>query len=168
MKNKSVFVFGMISLVIFMGIAAYLWYLYFHNYEGRLIAENESFAFMRGVEFVNSGPIDYVNAKSTDDESMIPTYYFRVKNNSDQDFKYELILSEASSNDGTDLDYTLKFDNKVLKESGLETLKNDVLDSNVIKAKSINDYSLKIRLKPEVTDYANKHYHYVVTLKEKK
>ena len=64
MKNKSVFVFGMISLVIFIGIAAYLWYLYFHNYEGRLIAENESFAFMRGVEFVNSGPIDYVNANA--------------------------------------------------------------------------------------------------------
>ncbi len=177
MKNKGVFVFGIISLVIFMGISAYLWYLYFHNYEGRIIAENKEFAFMRGVEFVNSGSIDYVNAKATDDDSVIPTYYFRVKNNYNEDFEYELIISEATVKDGcnsdtnfkrSDLDYTLKFDNKVLREGSLDTITNDVLDSNVIKAKSINDYSLKIKLKPEVTEYENKHYHFVVTLKEKK
>ena len=74
MKNKNIFVFGMIGLIIFIGIASYLWYLYFHEYEGKLIAQNEDLAFMRGVEFVNSGPIDYVNAKTEDDDSIIPIY----------------------------------------------------------------------------------------------
>ena len=177
MKNKNVFIFGMIGLVIFMGIAAYLWYLYFHEYEGRLINENDEFAFMRGVEFVNSGPIDYVNAKTTDDDSVIPTYYFRIKNNSENNFDYEIIIKESEGNDGcskattfvrSDLEYELKLDNKVVKVAGLDTLKNDVLDTNVIKGNSINDYSLKISLKPNLVDYENKHYHYVVTLKEKK
>ena len=177
MKNKNVFIFGIVSFIIFMGIASYLWYLYFHEYEGKLIKENSEYAFMRGVEFVNSGPIDYINAKTYDDDSLIPTYYFRIKNNANEDFKYELIIKEAEANDGcnsytnfkrNDLDYVLKLDNKLLKEAGLETINNDILDSNVIKANSINDYSLKIKLKPDLTDYESKHYHYVVTLKETK
>ena len=177
MKRKNVITVGIFSLVIFMIIASYLWYVYFTKYEEVSMAQNKETEFIKTVELINSGSTTYLNATNTDAEETIPTYYFRVKNNSNQDFDYELIISEATVKDGcnsatnfkrSDLDYILKFDNKVLKEGSLDTITNDVLDSNVIKSKSINDYSLKIKLKPEVTEYENKHYHFVVTLKEKK
>ena len=39
MKSKNIITIGIFSLVIFMGIAAYLWYLYFHEYESKLLAQ---------------------------------------------------------------------------------------------------------------------------------
>ena len=81
MKNKTLLTIGVICLTIFIGIAAYLWYLYFNEYEGKLVAENEGLEFLRGVEFENSGAIYYVDASVGDDDSIIPKYYFRVKNN---------------------------------------------------------------------------------------
>ena len=62
--------------------------MYFHEYEGKIIAENEGLEFMRSVEFDNSGPIYYINATIGDDDSIIPKYYFRVKNNSKKDYEY--------------------------------------------------------------------------------
>lgn len=177
MKNKNVFIVAIISLIVFMGIATYLWYWYFHDYEGRLIAENSSMEFIRGVEFVNTGGINYINANPDDDDSIIPVYYFSVKNKVDKEFEYVITLDEEKSNDGcseslrferSELVYELKLDNKIIKEGGLDTLENNVIDTNIIKGKSTNDYSLKIRLKDDTVDYDKKHFHYVVNLREKK
>ena len=177
MNNKSIFTVGIISLVIFIGIASYLWYIYFHEYEAKLLSQNGAFDFIRGVELVNSGGIDYINATVDDDDNIIPIYYFRVKNNSDKDYKYVLYLENATSNDGCTSDtlfnrdellYELKMDNKVIKSGALNTISNNILDDNIINSKSVNDYSLKVWLKDDVEDYANKHFHYVVNIREKK
>lgn len=177
MSDKKVYVVGVFSLVIFMIFASILWYLYFNNYEGKLLSQNENTSFIRGVELINSGEINYLNATNTDDDSIIPTYYFRVKNNTHQKYSYVLYFENATSNDGctpataftrNDLEYELKLDNKIIKKDGLNTIQNNVLDINTVNANSVNDYSLKVRLKENVTDYANKHFHYIVTMKEKK
>ena len=176
MKNKSVFTVAMICLAIFIVIASYLWYLYFHDYEGKLIAENPKMEFVRGVELVNTGNIDYVNAKPIDNDSLVPTYYFSVKSHSNKDYDYVIVLENANGNDGCsedtllkrdELEYELKLDNKVIKVAGLETLSNNILDTNIIKSNGVNDYSLKIRIKNGVTDYEKKHFHYVINMKEK-
>ncbi len=177
MKNKSTLNIALFSLIIFILIASYLWYLYFKDYEKRIIAENPENIFIRGVELINTGGIDYVNAKVEDEDSIIPTYYFSVKNNIDEDFKYTILLEETDVNDGctsstrlkpSELTYVLKLDNKVIKEDGLDKISNNILDTNVIKGNTINDYSLKIRLKDGITDYDQKHFHYVINLKESK
>ena len=177
MKNKTFYTIGVICLVVFIGIAAYLWYLYFHEYEGKLLAENEGLEFMRGVEFENSGPIYYVDAKVEDTDDVIPKYYFRVKNNAEKDFQYYLYLEDSEGKDGCsaatrftrgDLQYELKLDNKVIQSGGLETIKDVPLDTNTIKKGSINDYSLKVWLKDDYEGTEKLHYHYIVTLKEKK
>ena len=67
-----------------------------------------------------------------------------------------------------DLQYELKLDNKVIKSGGLDTLQNNLLDTNIIKKDSINDYSLKVWLKDDYEGKEKLHYHYIVTLKEKK
>lgn len=167
------FTIGMISLSIFIIIASYLWYMYFDNYEKDIIANDKRLEFIRGVEFINSGSIDYVNAKVDDSEEIIPTYYFRLKNNMDKDFSYEVYLEdkENTANESSftrdELEYELKLDNRVIKSGLVSTLHNNLLDSNIIHGGKINDYSLRIWLNKEITDYENKHFNYIVNLKEK-
>ena len=176
MKNKNILNIAVICLILCIGIASYLWYLYFHDYEGRIIALNPKMEFIRGVELINTGNIDYINAKKDDADSIIPVYYFSVKNNSNKDYEYNIVILDSEGNDGcqestrlkrSDLWYELKLDNKIIKESGLDTISNNILDTNVIKAGSVNDYSLRIKLKSDSTEYQDKHYHYVINLKEK-
>ena len=175
MKNKGVLTIAVICLIIFIGIASYLWYLYFHEYEGKLIEANPAMQFIKQVELVNSKGIDYINASALDDDSIIPTYYFSVKNHSNKDYNYVILLEDVDVDDGCssatrfkrdELIYELKLDNKLIKTGGLETLNNNVLDKNIIKTGVTNDYSLKIKLKSDDTDYEDKHYHYVVNIKE--
>ncbi len=175
MKNRSVLTIAIVSLFVFTGIASYLWYLYFHEYESKLIDASPAMKFIKGVELVNSGSINYVNANTFDTDEVIPTYYFSVKNHSDKDYDYVIILDDEESSDGcspstrlkrNELEYELTLDNKVIKTGSLDTLKNNVLDKNIIKINGTNDYSLRIKLKEDTTDYENKHFHYVINMKE--
>ncbi len=176
MKNKSVFSVAIISLVFFIGIASYLWYLYFHEYEGKLMDENCKPEFSREVELLNTGSTSYNEAKVDDTDSSIPTYYFSVKNNSSNDFNYVILFENSEVNDGctaatrlerSELEYELRLDNKIIKTASLDTLIDNILDTNIIKGNSVNDYSLKIKLKSDAVDYQNKHFHYLINIKEK-
>ena len=176
MKNKSVFSVAIISLVFFIGIASYLWYLYFHEYEGKLMDENCKPEFSREVELLNTGSTSYNEAKVDDTDSSIPTYYFSVKNNSSNNFNYVILFENSEVNDGctaatrlkrSELEYELRLDNKIIKTASLDTLTDNILDTNIIKVNSVNDYSLKIKLKSDAVDYQNKHFHYLINIKEK-
>ena len=177
MVKKRIFTIGIISLIIFIGLASYLWYLYFKDYETKLLSQNENSGFVKGVELINSGAIDYINATTADDYNVVPSYYFRVKNNSENDYNYVLYIENVAGDDGctsdttfarSELEYELKLDNKVIKSGNLGTIVNNVLDINVVAKSSSNDYALKIWLKNDITDYASKHFHYAVKMKEKK
>ena len=164
MKNNSVFKIGFISLILFIGIAAYLWYLYFDHYEGENLKNNV------GLEFTNNGSIDYVNATPEDDNSLIPTYYFSVKNHLNETYNYEIKLEKNITNDmfaDNELKYELRLNNNVIKQGLLSNLSNGLLDDNHIDGNSTNNYALRIWLKDELIDYANKEYHYKVVFKEK-
>lgn len=175
MKNKGVLAVAIFSLFVFIGIASYLWYLYFQDYETTLVNASSAMKFIKGVELINSGNINYVNANVTDDDSVIPTYYFSVKNHSDKDYNYVILLEDIEGSDGcsstsrfkrNELMYELTLDNVVVKSGGLDTLKNNVLDKNIIKVNGINDYSFRIKLKDDTTDYENKHFHFIINMKE--
>ncbi len=175
MKNKNILTIAIVCLFIFIGIASYLWYLYFHEYESKLIDASPAMKFIKGVELINSGNINYINANTSDDDSIIPTYYFTVKNHSDKDYNYVIFIEDSNGNDGcspstrlkrSELEYELTLDNQVIKEGSLDSLQNNVLDKNIIKVDGINDYSLKIKLKESDTNYENKHFHYVINMKE--
>ena len=176
MKNKGIFSIAVFSLIVFIGIASYLWYLFFHEYEGVLLSKNPKMEFLRGVELVNTGNINYINATNKDSDSIAPVYYFSVKNKSNKDYNYLIIIEDSKGNDGctdstrfqrSDLEYELKLDNKTIKKGGLDTLSSNILDSNAIKSGAVNDYALRIKLKEDTTDYQDKHFHYVINMKEK-
>ena len=175
MKNKGVLGIAIICLFIFVGISSYLWYLYFYEYENKLIDASPAMKFIKGVELINSGNINYVNANTTDDESIVPIYYFTVKNHSNKDYNYVIFIEDTPGNDGctpstrlkrNELEYELTLDNKIIKQGNLDSLNNNVLDKNIVKIDGTNDYSLKIKLKESDTNYENKHFHYVINMKE--
>ena len=66
MKNKNILYIAVLSLFLFVVMASYLWYLYFHDYESKIIASNPKMEFIRDVELINTGGINYVNAKVDD------------------------------------------------------------------------------------------------------
>ena len=176
MKNRGVLTIAILSLLIFVGISSYLWYLYFQNYENKLLDANPAIRFLRGVELINSGNTNYINANASDDDSVIPVYYFSVKNHSDKDYNYVIIIEDSIGSDGctsatrfkrNELEYELTLNGKKIQSGGLDTLSNNVLDKNVIKSNDTNDYSLKIKLKDEDINYENKHFHYIINMKEK-
>ena len=68
MKNKGIFSIAVFSLIVFIGIASYLWYLFFHEYEGVLLSKNPKMEFLRRVELVNTGNINYINATNKDSD----------------------------------------------------------------------------------------------------
>lgn len=174
MKNKTVFKLAFISLFIFVVVATYFWFLYFKEYEGTVTKE------MVRLELINNGGINYINAVPNDVEENIPTYYFRIKNSSTEDIKYDIFLQNVSPsevNDGcsdgmifsaSELSYELKLDNEVIKKGVLSSLINNILDNNKVSANSINDYSLRIWLNDSVTDNLLKHYHYTIGIRENK
>ena len=176
MKNKGILTVAVICFVIFMGIASYLWFLYFKDYEGKIIDENCRADFSRAVSLTNTGNVSYIDAKTEDSDTDIPLYYFSVKNTSDKDFKYDIVIENIDVNDGcspdtrltrSQLEYELRFDNSIIKKGDLDTLTDNILDSNEIKANSVNDYSFKLKIKNGDDDYVNKHFHYVINIKGK-
>lgn len=179
MKNKRILTIGIISLIIFIGLATYLWYLYFSDYEKKLISQDaiDNITFANSIELVNSGGTNYANATNKDDDAIIPVYYFRVSNKSDKEFEYVLLFENVTVNDGctpettlkrSELEYELRLNDSVIQKGDLDSVDNDILETNTIASHSNNDYALKVKIKDNVTNYNDKHFHYVVTIKENK
>ena len=171
MKRLLILKAAYIFMITFTIIGGYYWYLYFDEREGKGLSDN-----LR-LQLLNNGPVTYIDAIPNDEESNIPIYYFRVKNNISTPVEYTLMFNEISpveANDGCDnskflkkseLSYQLTMDNKVIKSGKLSDI-NSVLDINKVSGNTTNDYSLKIFISPDSTDTLQKHYHYSVTLKE--
>ena len=174
MKNKTVFKLAFISLVIFVIVATYFWFLYFKDYEGTVTKEKIR------LELINNGGINYINAVPNDIEENIPIYYFRIKNSANEAVNYDIFLQNVSpseANDGCssdmiftskELNYELKLDNKVIKTGVLSSLNNNVLDNNKVSGNSVNDYSLRIWLNDDAEGNLLKHYHYTISIRENK
>ncbi len=172
MRNKSVFKIAFISIIIFIIVATYFWFLYFKNHESKITMAKER------LSITNNGNINYINAIVNDKEENIPTYYFRVNNAANEEINYEILLEDVLPQDVGDgcssstiltrdqLEYELKLNNKVVSTGLLISLKDNVLNVSKIGAKSQDSYSLRIWLGEKALDSEDKHYHYVVNLKE--
>ena len=172
MKKKTVFKLAFISLIIFILVATYFWFLYFKDYDGSVVREKVR------LELVNNGGINYINAVPNDVSENIPVYYFRVKNNAEDSIKYDIFLQNVSPSEANDgcsedmvfttnqLNYELKLDNKVIKSGVLSSLSNNILDSNKVYGNSVNDYALRIWLNDNAEENLLKHYHYIVSIRE--
>lgn len=172
MKNRKLFTIGFICLVVFIGIGTYFWYLYFRDYEGEVLSKNVR------LELLNSGRVDYINATIRDTDEVIPIYYFRVKNNVNMPVDYEVLIKDVLPNevkDGCDdtsyfkreeLNYELKLNNKIIKSGLLSEISNNIIDKREMDGISSNDYSLRVWLNEKDENTLDKHYHYIVNIRE--
>lgn len=170
MRRLLILKIAFVFVLAFIIVGSYFWYLYFNTKEEKLLSESVR------LELLNNGKSSYENAGSTDDEGMIPGYYFRVKNNLNADADYVLLLNEVNNGQNNsenaisyqrnELLYELKLDNKIIKKGRLSDLSNDILDSNTIPGNTTYEYSLKISVASDTDSTIEKYYYYSVDLKE--
>lgn len=172
MRSKKIFSFGFVCLIVVIVVATYLWYLYFHAYEGDVLVKNIR------LEVMNTGKINYIDATPEDDASIIPIYYFRVKNHVNTSIKYDVLINDVNAsmaadgcNDDTnfkrdELRYELKLNNQIVKTGLLSEVKNNILYTTNMKGSIIDSYSLKVWLDSNVHETIDRHYHYVVNIRE--
>ena len=173
MKSKGILQIGFVSILVFIGIATYMWYKFFDEGKGPNLVENIA------IEFLNNGGTNYINATTEDPDDIIPVYYFRVKNNTEEKYSYQVVFkqkkaseikdgcSEATTFKLDELMYELKKDSRVIKSGLLSELDSDIIDSGEINGNSIYDYSFRVWLRDDIVDYSTKHFHYVIELREK-
>lgn len=177
MKGKVVFAVGFISVIIFIFVSAYFWYLYFldlHN-DGKL--NNNSNQIGRLVMVDISG-VNATNEKSKEDGSDTPSYVFRIDNRKTGSTDYNLYIEDTPYNlvtDGcspettlrrSDLSYQLKLNGRIVKQGLMIDIEDNLLDTRHINIDVSNQYELTVWINENATDWEGKHYHYKVTLKE--
>ena len=177
MKNKIIFRIGFLCIIAFLIVASYLWYLYFHNYESEVLMKDS----LPNLEIINSGKIDYLNARIGDSDDLIPVYYFRVKNNTSNSLSYKILIHDVSADEAGDgctsdtmfvrkeLQFELTLKGKVIAKGSLDEIKDNLLYTGKVDGNSLNDYSMRVWLnsvKNTQDSETNKHYHYVIDVEE--
>ena len=176
MNRKNILRIIFLVVIAFLTITSYLWYRYFHNYELETLIKETA----PDLEITNSGKIDYINAKIGDTDDLIPIYYFRVKNNTNSEMVYKILIKDVNPSEADDgcssettfkrdeLRYELSMKGKVISQGLLSSLVGDLLTVGTVAGNSLNDYSIRVFLtdmKLNDTDSLNKHYHFVIDVK---
>lgn len=177
MKSKFVLGIGFISIMIFIIIGAYFWWLYFLDYNSDGRFSNETFGY-GSLVLVDIEGVNATTEESKESGVGTPSYIFRVDNNMTKSTKYTLYLEDAPYNlvnDGcspmttlkrSDLSYSLKLNGSIIRYGKLIDVKDNILDERGITIDTSNNYELRIWINDEAQDWEGKHYHYKVVLKE--
>lgn len=182
MKNKVLVICAGCVLFIYLVFSTYAWYSYFlrASGEGSLNVFYSKSAYS-GIIFQDNGNNVYdTKAESLEDNNIgsVPSYNFQITNTGNNEGKYTLYLEDlpvSAIDDGctentllarNQLKYQLLLNDKVIKEGFMETINDNILDSRSIGGKETNNYSLKIYIHDEATDWFGKHYHYKVTMRK--
>ncbi len=125
-----------------------------------------------GITLVEANPL------SDEDGSAINPYLFTVTNKSETEGKYRLLIEDlplgeikdgcttSTLLDRSQLRYQLTRDAKVVASGNLSDLQMNILSEGVIPGNKTYEFALRIWVKMDAydTSWANKHYHYKVTL----
>lgn len=140
MKNKIFLVAGIICLFISFVLIVYLLYKHVNEYNVTSFEKD----------------IQLINLNKEEDNSI---YYFSIKNTSNKNYKYSVILELNNDFNENELNYKLISKNEIVKEGKLG--KDNILDNNVIESNSIKVYSLIITSETDI-----KPFNYKISIKE--
>lgn len=180
MKNKVLIICAGLVFLIFLMFGTYAWYLFFLKAGGVLtVNNNKKYLETSGIIFQDNGNNVYdAKAESLEDNNIdsVPSYEFQVTNTNNHEGTYNLYIEDLLANqvdDGCtentlltrkDLKYKLSLNGKDIKKGYMETINDNILDSRTIEGNTTNNYSLKIYIHDETTNWFGKHYHYRVSL----
>jgi len=179
MKNKVLIVCAGLLLLIFLIFGTYSWYLYFLRASGSFTVNNNKYSETSGIIFKDDGKSVYdAKAESLEDNNIshVPSYNFQVINTNKKSGKYNLYIEDLPVNmvdDGCtentllkreQLKYQLSLNGQIIKEGLMTSINDNILDSRTIEKDKTNNYSLKIYIHDEATEWFGKHYHYKVNI----
>lgn len=175
MKKAVLLIMAGIALFAFIFATSMLWYKFFYN--NSTVSNNVSTVKVQLSESNNvideSGliPLDDETAKS------ITPYEFRVENNSENAYVYNVLLEDSIISDDVtysskellsrnQLRYQLSLNGNVIKSGNLNSIKNNVLDTRSIAGGQKNNYQLRIYVAEDAvnTVWQNKYYHFNVNI----
>jgi len=178
MKGKNSLIIGFIGIILFIFIAAYLWYLYFLKFYDESGFNNSDTNQQGRLVLIDITSVNATNEESKESGSGTPSYFFRVDNNKKNKEKYILYIEDTPYNlvnDGcgvdttlkrSDLSYQLKLDGLLVDEGSMLEIKDNILDVREIDSNSSLNYELTVWINENAVDWEGKHYHYKVTLNE--
>ena len=128
----------------------------------------------------NGNSVYDAKAESIEDNNVshVPAYNFQIINTTNQKKIYKVFIEDLPVNmvddgctedtllDRSQLKYQLSLNGNVIKEDKLNTINDNILDSEEIEPNTSNDYSLKIYIHDEATNWFGKHYHYKISINQ--
>ena len=182
MKNKTLIICAGIILLIFLVFGTYAWYIYFLRTSGNFAVNNNSkYLESSGVIMKDNGNSVYdAKAESIEDNNVshVPAYNFQIINTTNQKKSYKVFIEDLPVNmvddgctedtllDRSQLKYQLSLNGNIIKEDKLNTINDNILASGEIEPNTSNDYSLKIYIHDEATNWFGKHYHYKISINQ--
>lgn len=176
MSNKLFFRIGYIFLIIFILLGTYFWFVFFDNYTKD---KTKNYDFQNYVKLISDNNITMINTEAMDNpDETIQSYLFHVSNDSEFSVKYSLLIQDImpnSVNDGCsmdtllrreDLNYELKENGKVIKNGLLSSIRNNQLYDSLVEGNETKNYELRVWIKANALDWKDKHYHYMINLRE--
>lgn len=174
MKKVVMLFLAGIALFAFIFATSMLWYRFFYNNDTSTSSNVSNVTIQLDDE---NNVIDENGLIPLDDDTArtLTPYEFRVNNNSENDYTYNVLLEDSIISDDvtyrskellsrSQLRYQLTLNGEVIKTGNLSDIKNNILDTRVISASKTNNYQLRIYLaeSSQNTNWQNKYYHFDV------
>lgn len=169
MKKRMFLIIGGIVLIIGIMLIAFLSLQFFRNED--VIVNTLEIIVDDGGNKVNLDKQVPQNETVTSD---IESYHFTIRNKSDNDVKYQLLIEDFVDDKNETqsilsrkyLKYELSLNNEVIKTDMLSNVKNNIIDTREVSSRSSNQYSLKVWVVGNLNDnyWMDKYYSYNIAV----
>lgn len=173
MKKVVMLFLAGIALFAFIFATSMLWYRFFYS----STSNDNSISSVTVQLDDENNIIDESGLIPLDDDTAktLTPYQFSVKNSSDVDYTYNVLLEDSIISDDitysskellsrSQLRYQLSLNGKIIETGSLDDVKNNILDTRIISSSQTNNYQLRIYLaeSSQNTNWQNKYYHFDV------
>lgn len=164
-----------IALFAFIFATSMLWYRFFYS----STSNDNSISSVTVQLDDENNIIDESGLIPLDDDTAktLTPYQFSVKNSSDVDYTYNVLLEDSIISDDitysskellsrSQLRYQLSLNGKIIETGSLDDVKNNILDTRIISSSQTNNYQLRVYVAESAqnTSWQNKYYHFNINV----
>lgn len=175
MKKVVMLFLAGIALFAFIFATSMLWYRFFYS----STSNDNSISSVTVQLDDENNIIDESGLIPLDDDTAktLTPYQFSVKNSSDVDYTYNVLLEDSIISDDitysskellsrSQLRYQLSLNGKIIETGSLDDIKNNILDTRIISSSQTNNYQLRVYVAESAqnTSWQNKYYHFNINV----
>lgn len=168
MKRGLFFAIGGIVLLVSIFLISYYSFLFFNSRKPKININTLE------ISFDDFGKVKLNDQEPINDNQVdqITPYKFTIKNKNQNSVKYQLLIEDFVTDKNTKLlsrkylNYKLTLNDIVLKSENLSNVKNNIIDSGIIKANQKKTYELRIWVAENTnsTEWMGKSYNYNISV----